>query len=562
MGHPRDIQSSSDRLSNTKRYGPIYYVGIALLVCVLLFALLWQPRLSPKPPVAPPPDELAVANAAFDLGNYDKARSLYHSLISTRPSLTNDLEFSIALCNYREGKLKDAAATLRSASPRSLDDKYFKALVLAKADDLSGALEAIDGLPEEDISAEPVLLEELAKSAAKQNKKPESWRYYSLLEQHHPLSDHFYRLQDLDDFDFTSEFFGHGFADLKNYGKGFGTGVLDNVVDTARALWQVLRHPVKTYEDVKSAVAKICTQENLDLLLSPRRLKAVLGDTAAKLFWSAWTACKASAVREYNLDLRNWDHQRSIHEIAAGRMFGYVAPELAMILIPAVKAPKSAIQASKIAEASEEVGSRVANLNRVSRSADFLSDAKKWPFLEKVSWETLEDSWRALKSHPRWANRLDDVADWIYAIRDIPGAENLVKLAAGRVHIDDGYLFQLYRAAEYAKKGELKSIGQRFYVDIASPGQPAKLLLGDADLVLKDGTLVETKLRSGSLSLSDVNKQLLKYNKAIKEDQYKKVRIECSGGVDKKVYERAKELEAQGTPIEIVEHVPWLGQGM
>ena len=502
-------------------------------------------------------DELTVANATFERGDYAAARRQYRELASIRPSLANDISFSIALCYFREGNLTKAAENVRRATPRSLDDRCFAAMVLSKADDPSGVLKAMEGVTTSELSIEPTLLEQLARAAARESDEQSVWHYYSLLEENYPTSENLQRLQALEEFDFTDDFFGYGLDDLKNYSKGFGSGALANVVDTAHSVWQLVRHPIRTIGDVANAVFRICTRENLKLLLSPRRLTSALGDSASRLYWNAWNACRASAARQYNLDPDKWEHQRPIHEIAAGRMFGYVAPDLALVLIPVVKGSKTAVDSAKLARASENIGDRVSEINKIGRSEEFLRELKRFRQLDDVPWPTLEDSWRAFKAHPKWANHLDDIADWIHAIRDIPGAETLVKLAAGRLHLDDGYLFQLARAAEYAKSRELEAIGRRFHVDVALPGKPVKTILGDADLVLNDGTLVETKLRSGSLGLSEISEQLLKYNKAVKDGKFSGVRIECSGRVDQKVYERASELTAQGTRVEIVEQIPW-----
>ena len=64
----------------------------------------------------------------------------------------------------------------------------------------------------------------------------------------------------------------------------------------------------------KSAAAK-----NLELLLSPKKLTAALGSVLAQQYWSAWEACKLSAVREFALDPDLYDDQKAINEIAAGR---------------------------------------------------------------------------------------------------------------------------------------------------------------------------------------------------------------------------------------------------
>jgi hypothetical protein len=95
-------------------------------------------------------------------------------------------------------------------------------------------------------------------------------------------------------------------------------------------------------------------------------------------------------------------------------------------------------------------------------------------------------------------------------------------------------------------------------VPIAQPGNPIKMTEGEPDLALKDGTLVETKWRKGTLAWDEqLHKQLLKYDRAVIEGKYKRIRIECNGPVSQQVRDRCKVIADRGSPIEILENVGW-----
>src|SRR5207245_2435221 len=135
----------------------------------------------------------------------------------------------------------------------------------------------------------------------------------------------------------------------------------------------------------------------------------------------------------------------------------------------------------------------------------------------------------------------EEFVEWMSAVRDIPGSERLVNTIASCIRLDnvEGHIFQLERAAAAAKDGKLAEIGRRFTVTVALPGKPVKIMIGDADLALTDGTLVETKFRDGALALGEKEHlQLLKYDRAVAEGQYKQIRIECNGRVSQQFKDR------------------------
>ena len=106
----------------------------------------------------------------------------------------------------------------------------------------------------------------------------------------------------------------------------------------------------------------------------------------------------------------------------------------------------------------------------------------------------------------------------------------------------------------YARDRRLVEIGKGFHVDVPLPGRPVKRMKGDADLVLKDGTLIETKFRSAPLVLDpDLNIQLIKYNRAVSQGTFTRTLLECNTKVSQAVKDRCSVLASLGKPIEIVE---------
>ncbi|MDB5328329.1 MAG: hypothetical protein JWM57_3898, partial [Phycisphaerales bacterium] len=182
--------------------------------------------------------------------------------------------------------------------------------------------------------------------------------------------------------------------------------------------------------------------------------------------------------------------------------------------------------------------------NLLGRSARFIEDTKRFSALRRIAWLE-ERTWELIKASPRLEGRLEKVANWISDIRHVPGAKVFTECMAARLHLVDveGYLFQLQRAAEYARKDELVAIGKRFHTDVALPGRPIRRITGEADLELRGGVLVETKFRSTPLTLDEgLHLQLLKYDRAVAEGQFKSIRLECNNAVSMAVRERCSML--------------------
>jgi tetratricopeptide (TPR) repeat protein len=508
-----------------------------------------------------PKSDLDLANEAFLKGDYKDALAKFVGFASRQPN-DQDIKLAIAACHIRLGDAKAASQVIRDAKPTAPEDWAFCALVHAKADEFVAAQGAMANVTDKDAAADVELLEAMALAAAKQGDRPAAWRYYRLIQKHDPASPAIDRLAASKQFSFTGEWFGTGLGSLQNYAKGFGGGVVDWSEDTARGLWEIIRHPIRTVKQAADGIREVLSPDNLKLLLSPKELASAVGDVAARLYWSAWESCKLSVVREHGLDAEKYEDQQTIHEIAAGRMIGYVAPDLVLLVVSggagaAAKLPK----AEKVAKAAKTVAQteqRLEKVNQIARSAKFLADAEKYPKLRAIHWLS-EGTWEALKASPRTAPRLEQVVEWMSAVRHVPGGEALVKTIAGRLHLDDveGYIFQLSRAASYAKEEKLAEIGTRFRVAVPLPGKPVKIMLGDADLALKDGILVEVKHRKAALALDDkLNTQLLKYDRAVAEGQFKKVRIECNGPVSQQVKDRCKVIADRGTPFEVIENAP------
>ncbi|HMP18449.1 MAG TPA: hypothetical protein PKD72_15595, partial [Gemmatales bacterium] len=172
-----------------------------------------------------------------------------------------------------------------------------------------------------------------------------------------------------------------------------------------------------------------------------------------------------------------------------------------------------------------------------------------------------DTSWEVLKSSSRVSPRIEHIVDAMHSIRHVPGAHNLVKTIVSRIHLEDvdGYLFQLSRAGNYAKENNLAEIGARFRISVTLPNKPVKIILRDADLVLKDGTLIEMKHRYTALTLDEkLNVQLLKYDQAVTDQQIKRIVIECNTTVSKAVKDRCEVIKARGTPIEVRESIPYI----
>lgn len=501
-----------------------------------------------------PTSELDQANDEFLKGNYEKALARF-SAIGARQPANSDVKFAIAACHVRLDNFTSASQALADASPASTEEWTFCAFVRAKSGDFKEAQRALSKVPDEEVAADIELMEALALAASRYGDRPAAWRYYRLIQKQHPGSSAIDRLDASGQFAFTHEWFGTGSESRLNYAKGFASGV----VDWGAEIWELFRHPIRTVREAASAIAEILSPANLKLLFSPSQLVDTIDDVAAQIFWSSWEACKLSVVREFNLDAERFEDQQAIHEIAAGRMIGYVAPDLVLLVLPGGPFAKLLSKSEKSAKAAKTIGQteqKLEKINQIARSGKFLADAKTYPKLRSIHWLS-EGAWEALKASDKVASRIEQVVEWMSAVRHIPGAENLVKTIVGRLHLDDveGYLYQLSRAAVHAREEKLTAIGKKFRVGVALPGKPVKIMLGDADLVLKDGILVETKYRKAALVLDEeLNTQLLKYDRAVAEGQFKKVRLECNGPISQQVKSRCDVIATRGTPIELVEN--------
>jgi len=513
--------------------------------------------------------EVDVANEDFLNGDYRAALAKYTGLASRQPE-EHEFKLAIAYCYANLGDFDQASRAIAKVQAETLDDTRFCAFVHAKADNFPAAGRAMSQLSDDSISNDVELFEAIASAAARAEDRSEAWKYLRQIQKHDPSSPAIDRLTESGRFNFTYEFFSYGPRSLWRYTKGFGSGVLGWTVDTVNSLWHLVRHPIDSVKSMAYGIKRICSRENLELLLSPKRLTSALGSVIARQYWSAWEACKLSAAREFDLNADLYQDQQAIHEIAAGRMFGYVAPDLVVLILSA--GAGSAVKATEAAEAAESIGAvaktaetanaclqteeRVQKVNQIGRSATFISDAENFPRLCNVYWLT-EDTWEAIKTCPRVTSRMESFVEWMSIVRDVPGAERLVKTIASRRQLADveGYVFQLERAAAYAKDDKLAEIGHRFTVTVRQTGRPVKVMIGDADLVLKDGTLVETKFRNGALALGEKEHvQLLKYDRAVKEGKFKKILVDCNGRVGQSFRERCETISDGGAVIEIIEN--------
>ena len=267
------------------------------------------------------------------------------------------------------------------------------ALVFAKAGELREAARAIDGVPDEVLDIE--LLEELAVAAALDGSRREAWRFFRSIEEREPMSPSLQRLTDTGRFSFVSEWLTPDASSAGNYARGIGSGACGWVIETVQGVWHTVSHPIETAKSLIAAMEGVF--KSLPLLLSPAELARKLGDELAALYWSAWTACKRSAAREYGLALDRYDDQKQIYEIAAGRMAGYFACELAVIVASAgaAAAASKAERAANLAKAAE-TEQRLQRVNLLGRSQRFLDDAARFPRLGSIPWLT-EQMWEALK---------------------------------------------------------------------------------------------------------------------------------------------------------------------
>jgi hypothetical protein len=239
-------------------------------------------------------------------------------------------------------------------------------------------------------------------------------------------------------------------------------------------------------------------------------------------------------------------------------MVGYAAPDL--ILLALSGGAGEALDAERGAElitATQRAEEGIEEVNLIGRTPAFLKDAETVPDLRRIAW--LDDAtWEALKGSSRMAGgRLEQAVGLICGVRNVPGAREIVDCIVSRLHLPDveGYLFQLERAAEYEREGTLASIGQRFHIDVVLPGKPVRRMLAEADLALTDGTLVETKFRAAPLSLDDgLHTQLLKYDRAVAEGKFSRIRLECNNDISQAVRDRCSVL---GSTVEIAQRVPY-----
>ncbi len=521
--------------------------------------LAYRDSNSQRSVTAPPgakANEVDKANGLFFRKDYRSARVAYLSLASRDRISKAECARSAAICSLQLGEPAQACQDLTDFVEASADDSRLVAEANAKCGNVSAAVAAFDRIPK-DYTSDLELCEELAVASARTGDKANAWRFYRTIEQANPSGPAMRRLSDSGLFGFTSDFFGYSPKSLLNYARGAKDGAIDWGEGSLKGLWNLVRHPVDSVTSFAGGVAKIFSKENLKLLLSPAVLVSKLGDVAARVYWFAWESCKDSVAREYELDVNEFGAQQQLHEIAAGRMVGYVAPDLILLVLSAgagvAAKARDAARVAEVVAATARAEEGIEKVSLIGRSATFLHDAEALPALRKVAW--LEDrTWEMIRVSPRLEGRLEKVAGWISDIRDIPGAKGLVKCIVDRLHLlDEGYLFQLDRAAEYARKDELAEIGRWFNVDVSLPGKPVRRMWAEADLELKDRTLVETKFRSSPLNLDEkLHVQLEKYNRAVTDGQFTRIRLECSATVSKAVRDRCSMLTS---PVEIVENI-------
>ena len=139
------------------------------------------------------------------------------------------------------------------------------------------------------------------------------------------------------------------------------------------------------------------------------------------------------------------------------------------------------------------------------------------------------------------------------------GAQKACETIAARRELEDveGYMFQFGRAAHHAKEDHLVEIGKVFKVPVALPSRPVKLMRGDADLVLKDGILVETSEGAPFIGTAIPSPALeISPSGAGRTVPASANRMQ-HGCCDKGKGSLQRASRAEGTPIEIAENAPF-----
>ncbi|MDB5326451.1 MAG: hypothetical protein JWM57_2020, partial [Phycisphaerales bacterium] len=280
-------------------------------------------------------DELDAANSLFLRKDFASARAAYIALAAKEGISPTDAVHAVALCSLQLGDPVGACLHLASIGKPEGDDWRLIASANAQAGHVREAVRAFGEIAAEESAADIQLCEEIAMVSAKRGDKENAWRFYRAVEQVDPGGMAMERLNSSAEFAFANDFFGYGRQSLLNYARGVKDGAIDWGRDSLTGLWQLIRHPVDSVKSFAGAVAQILSKENLKLLLSPTILASKLGSVASRVYWSAWESCKRSAVREYSLELNDLGSQQKIHEIAAGRMVGYVAPDLILLVLSA-----------------------------------------------------------------------------------------------------------------------------------------------------------------------------------------------------------------------------------
>lgn len=505
-------------------------------------------------------EPMTAANELCLKGEYAAAERSYVSLVQAHPELADDLRHSIAFCAYKLGKFDSVVAQLQSIGNRTLDDSLLLIDVLLAAGKQREALSVADKVPEDDLAPDPELLAELATSATKLTDAKAAWRYVRILRDSDP--DWMGSASLPSEASLELQFFGYGPASVKNYATGVRDGGWGSVKDTASTLWGMVTHPIKTAEDLINAVKAIFTKDNLELLLDPKKLAEVAKSTVATEVRAIWSAAKERTAKRHKLDADKYEHQQELHEIAAGYLVGYAGAEVAQILIPvgaAIKLGKRSADAVLGAEQIAYLATKLEELRIAKVWEESLEALKRFPSLRRIPFMTPEIL-AVFESTPFIAKRLPQIIKDVEAIKEVGGAERLVSyikngVKSGKLEKVEGHVFELSRAADYARRGKKVELQKQFKLLLAEPGKPVRLVRTIPDLVLDGDTLVEAKYRSGPLNLDKhLERQLRKYREAVKQGMYKRVRLEVSGSVGQSVRDRCAEI-MKDIPFEIADNL-------
>jgi tetratricopeptide (TPR) repeat protein len=538
-------------------------------VVLLLVGVLWsfhsRLAVNTQVPITPStiqsPNPIDLANAAYNRGQYSVATKAYEQLRQIRPSMDVDFCRAAALSAFHDHNFSHAIQLLESIKTPDDDDLRLLVVCQIRAYQFAAAITISNRLDRDALEQDPELLEELAHIAQGIGDNAKAWRFYTLLKQNCP---NWPGLKEMDASpEFNPSFFGYGPSSIANYLRGMRDGSVSNVRNSASATYKSIRHPRDTFWEIW-AVHSIFTRDNLLLLFSPSLLTNKIGSVGARAFSKVWGTAIAATAEKYSLDRLSILDQQRLHEIAAGKCIGYVLPDVALIFLTGglgdvTQATDDTAQVADVVSVSKDASQFTEDFDEATRniSAERFgpNDITTWPELSHIGWMS-EETWEGLKSNTLLTQRLSPMLEKIDGVQEIPGIQRLVGRIRSCSNADqmEGHLLELSRAAQYKRDGQLDAIEKPFYVEMTPLGEPVQIRRGEADLALKDGTLVEIKHRRDSLQLDQAFRdQLDRYQRVAKDGKYQRLRIECDAPISQKVRDRCAEIIADGVGVELIE---------